>query len=108
MVIPAFHVLKTHKLMYKSWSALSGAFIIGVSAGGPPVILYGWIGTCILTLAVACAMAEMCSRWPVAGGQYSWVALMAPKKIAREMSYVTGWFMLMGESIYLCPMLSCG
>ncbi|RAO73777.1 uncharacterized protein BHQ10_009789 [Talaromyces amestolkiae] len=78
------------------WSALSGAFIIGVSAGGPPVILYGWIGTCILTLAVACAMAEMCSRWPVAGGQYSWVALMAPKKIAREMSYVTGWFMLMG------------
>jgi hypothetical protein len=22
---------------------------------------------------------------------------MAPKKIAREMSYVTGWFMLMGK-----------
>lgn len=81
---------------------MSGAFIIGVSAGGPPVILYGWIGTCILTLAVACAMAEMCSRWPVAGGQYSWVALMAPKKIAREMSYVTGWFMLMGKSTYPC------
>lgn len=47
-------------------------------------------------------MAEMCSRWPVAGGQYSWVALMAPKKIAREMSYVTGWFMLMGKSTYPC------
>ncbi|KAH8700527.1 putative GABA permease [Talaromyces proteolyticus] len=78
------------------WSALSGVFIIGVSAGGPPVVLYGWIGTCVLTMAVACAMAEMCSRWPVAGGQYSWVALMAPEQIAREMSYVTGWFMLMG------------
>ncbi|OKL62013.1 hypothetical protein UA08_02705 [Talaromyces atroroseus] len=78
------------------WTALSGSLIIGVSSGGPPVILYGWIGTCVFTLAVACAFAEMCSRWPVAGGQYSWVALMAPKKISREMSYVTGWFMLMG------------
>jgi hypothetical protein len=37
-----------------------------------------------------------CSALPVAGGQYSWVAVLAPKSIARGMSYVSGWFMLIG------------
>ncbi|KAJ5753614.1 uncharacterized protein N7511_007767 [Penicillium nucicola] len=57
------------------WTALSGVFIIGVEAG---------------------AMAEMCSRWPVAGGQYSWVAMLAPPRVSRQLSYITGWFMLIG------------
>ncbi|PWY73732.1 GABA permease [Aspergillus heteromorphus CBS 117.55] len=78
------------------WTALSGAFSVGVSAGGPPVMLFGWIGVCVVTFAVVLAMAEWCSRWPVAGGQYSWVFMLAPPKIAREMSYITGWFMLTG------------
>ncbi|KAL3485616.1 GABA permease [Aspergillus germanicus] len=78
------------------WTALSGGFIIGVTAGGPPVMIFGWIGVCVLTLTVAFSMAEMCSRWPVAGGQYSWVALLAPPKLSRELSYITGWFMLTG------------
>ncbi|EAA64822.1 hypothetical protein AN1702.2 [Aspergillus nidulans FGSC A4] len=51
------------------WTALSGVFIIGVKAGGPPVMVFGWIGVCVVTLTVALSMAEMCSRWPVAGGQ---------------------------------------
>ncbi|PYH94596.1 GABA permease [Aspergillus ellipticus CBS 707.79] len=78
------------------WSALSGVFSVGVTAGGPPVMLFGWVGVCVITFAVALSMAEWCSRWPVAGGQYSWVFLLAPPKIAREMSYITGWFMLTG------------
>jgi choline transport protein len=32
----------------------------------------------------------------VAGGQYSWVAILAPTKVARGLSYVCGWFMLIG------------
>lgn len=58
--------------------------------------IYGWIGVCIVSLAVAYSMAEMCSAFPVAGGQYSWVAILAPKSIARGLSYVCGWFMLIG------------
>lgn len=38
----------------------------------------------------------MCSAYPVAGGQYSWAAILAPKKWARGFSYVCGWFMLIG------------
>ncbi|KAL5342817.1 amino acid/polyamine transporter I [Aspergillus crustosus] len=78
------------------WTALSGGFIIGVAAGGPPVMIFGWIGVCLVTLTVAFSMAEMCSQWPVAGGQYSWVALLAPSKVSRQLSYITGWFMLTG------------
>ncbi|CRG86998.1 putative quinate permease [Talaromyces islandicus] len=81
---------------FDSWTALSAVFIVGVNAGGPPVMIYGWIGVCMATMLVALSMAEMCARWPLAGGQYSWVALMAPSTISRQMSYITGWFMLMG------------
>lgn len=34
--------------------------------------------------------------YPVAGGQYSWVAILAPPRVARGFSYVAGWFMLVG------------
>ncbi|KAL4796799.1 amino acid/polyamine transporter I [Aspergillus venezuelensis] len=78
------------------WTALSGVFTIGVTAGGPPVMVFGWLGVCAITLTVALPMAEMCSQWPVAGGQYSWVALLAPPRISRPLSYITGWFMLTG------------
>lgn len=79
-----------------SWSALGGVLIVGVESGGPPVMIYSWIGISIFALAVAYSMAEICSSFPVAGGQYSWVAVLAPPKIARGMSWVTGWFMITG------------
>ena len=81
-----------------SWTALSGVFIVGVTSGGPPVMVFSYIGVCFLTLAVVIPMAEMCSMYPVAGGQYSWVAALAPPRIARGLSYVDGWFMLIGMS----------
>ncbi|KAK4502896.1 hypothetical protein PRZ48_006322 [Zasmidium cellare] len=78
------------------WSALSGVLIIGAESGGPPVMVWSWLGVCVVSLTVAYSMAEMCSAYPVAGGQYSWVALLAPKKTARGFSYVCGWFMIIG------------
>ncbi|KAL8830243.1 MAG: hypothetical protein Q9170_005826 [Blastenia crenularia] len=79
-----------------SWTALGSVLIIGVQSGGPPVMIYSWIGICVFTLAVAYSLAEICSAFPTNGGQYSWVAMLAPPRIARGMSYVTGWFMLTG------------
>jgi choline transport protein len=85
-----------------SWTALSGVLLIGVSSGGPPVMIWSWVGICLVSLAVAYAIAEMCSAYPVAGGQYSWVAVLAPKKYARGMSYLCGWFLLIGVVSRLC------
>lgn len=74
-----------------SWTALAGVMIVGVRSGGPPVIIWSWIAICLLTLAVAYSLAEMCSAYPVAGGQYAWVAIFAPKGWRRGMSYICGW-----------------
>lgn len=79
-----------------SWTALGGVLIVGVQSGGPPVMIYSWIGVSLFGLAVAYSMAEMCSAYPLAGGQYSWVAVIAPPSIARGMSWVTEWFMIVG------------
>ena len=35
------------------WSALSGVLIIGVESGGPPVMVWSWIGICVASLSVA-------------------------------------------------------
>ncbi|KAI9731548.1 MAG: hypothetical protein M1834_004668 [Cirrosporium novae-zelandiae] len=78
------------------WTALGGTLIIGVESGGPPVMIWSWIGICVVSLAVAYSMAEMCAAYPVAGGQYSWVAAVAPPRIARGLSWICGWFMLIG------------
>ena len=60
-------------------------------------MIYSWIGICVVTLTVAFSMAEICSAYPVSGGQYSWVAVLAPKSVARGMSWTTGWFMITGR-----------
>ncbi|KAG9237019.1 amino acid/polyamine transporter I [Amylocarpus encephaloides] len=78
------------------WSALGGVLVAGVTAGGPPVMIWGWVGICCVSLCVAFSMAEMCSEYPVAGGQYSWVYILSPKSIRRQFSYITGWFMIIG------------
>lgn len=78
------------------WTALGGVLIVGITSGGPPVMVWSWLGICLLTLCVAYSFAEFCSAYPVAGGQYSWVAILAPKSIRRSMAYVTGWFMVVG------------
>ena len=79
-----------------SWTALGGVLIVGVESGGPPVMIFSWIAISVLTLAVAFSMAEICSAFPVAGGQYSWVMVLAPRSIARGLAWITGWFMITG------------
>lgn len=49
-------------------------------------------------MAVAYSFVEICSEFPVAGGQYSWVAILAPARYARPLSYCCGWFILIGSS----------
>lgn len=78
------------------WTALGGTLIVGITSGGPPVMVWSWLGICLLSLAVAYSFAEMCSAFPTAGGQYSWVAILAPPKYARGAAFVTGWFMCTG------------
>ena len=41
-------------------------------------------------------MAEVCSRYPTAGGLYYWAGRLA-KKNKREWAWCVGWFNFLGE-----------
>jgi hypothetical protein len=43
------------------WTALGGTLIVGITSGGPPVMVWSWVGICLLSLCVAYSFAEMCS-----------------------------------------------
>ena len=95
---PTVHLITNLCLTCRSWTALAGSLVVGINSGGPPVIIWSWVGVSICSMAVAYSFAEICSAFPVAGGQYSWVAILAPAKYARPLSYCCGWFILIGLS----------
>ena len=80
-------------------SVLAGAltsFSLGMFAGGPRVIILGWIIVGIGALAVGAAMGEICSAYPTAGGLYFWSAKLA-KRNGPRWAWFTGWFNLVGQ-----------
>ena len=80
-------------------SVLAGAltsFSLGMLAGGPRIIFFGWIVVGIGALAVGAAMGEICSAYPTAGGLYYWSAKLA-RKDGAKWAWFTGWFNLVGQ-----------
>ncbi|KAI0098775.1 amino acid transporter [Nemania sp. FL0031] len=74
-----------------SWEGIlftSTSTFIHVGSGGVIwAFLIGWVGI----TSVYTVIAELSSMAPTAGGQYHWVALMAPKPCANFLSYLTAW-----------------
>ncbi len=80
-------------------SILAGAittFFLGLNAGGPRVIMIGWVVVGVFALLVGASMAEICSTYPTAGGLYYWSAKLA-RKNGAFWSFFTGWFNLIGQ-----------
>lgn len=79
------------------WSAMAGSLASSMLNGGPAVLIWGWVGCCAFSLLVALCMADMCSAYPVAGGQYSWCLMMAKgTKWGRAVSFACGWIQMGG------------
>lgn len=62
----------------------------GVAFGGAPVFFYGFIAMAFVALCVAISLGELSSAFPHSGGQYFWVARLAPDRAKRFLSYITG------------------
>lgn len=60
--------------------------------GGPILFVYGFIFMALVGLASATTLAELASAMPDPGGQYIWVAMLAPARSRRFLSYITGIF----------------
>jgi len=81
-------------------SILSGCLTVyqyGLLHGGPPVMVWGWLGVGIVVIFAGLSMAEICSAYPTAGGLYYWSAKLAPGKSGPFWSWFTGWFNLLGQ-----------
>ena len=46
-------------------------------------VLYGLIVMLVVYGAIALSLSEMAARYPTAGGQYHWTAVLAPKPLSR-------------------------
>ena len=81
-------------------SILSGGittYYLGMVAGGPRIIIWGWLFVGGMVMLVGAGMAEVCSSFPTAGGLYYWAAKLAPQGKAPVWSWFTGWFNLLGQ-----------
>ncbi|KAI1130217.1 amino acid/polyamine transporter I, partial [Nemania abortiva] len=61
--------------------------LVGGAAGVVWALVVNWIGI----LSIYAALAELASIAPTAGGQYHWVAMLAPPSVATFLTYLTGW-----------------
>ena len=79
-----------------TWEGMLAVFLQGFSNGGPAGLIYGFFGVWIGTMCLFVTLGELASMAPTAGGQYYWVALLAPKSSRRFLSYITGWTTVTG------------
>ncbi|MEO7126928.1 MAG: amino acid permease [Nakamurella sp.] len=72
------------------------SYAIALRSGGPSTIVLGWAIVGVFVVCVALAMAEVCSRYPTAGGLYFWAGRLA-KRNKRQWAWTVGWFNFLGE-----------
>ncbi|KAJ5526349.1 amino acid permease [Penicillium frequentans] len=79
-----------------TWEGLLGTFTGPLANGGSGgtvyAFIFGWIGTA----AIFVVLSELTSMAPTAGGQYHWAAMLAPIKFQKFLSYITGWWAILG------------
>ena len=79
-----------------SWTALAASLSLALPSGGSIAVIWGLVTAGVCNLSLAASLAEFLSAWPTAGGQYHWVAMIAPQPLKRGLSWVTGWINLTG------------
>ncbi|OQD79532.1 hypothetical protein PENANT_c049G07475 [Penicillium antarcticum] len=78
-------------VLMATWEALSSTMVSALVSGGPVSLFYGFIVAFIGAVATAASLGEMTSMYPTAGGQYHFIAKLAPKKWQYLLSWLTGW-----------------
>ncbi|MFF1452135.1 amino acid permease [Streptomyces sp. NPDC058274] len=67
-------------------------FGYGLNAGGPAVMMWGWVGIGFMTLMLGMCLAEVTSAYPTSGGLY----YMADRLGGPRWGWATGWLNLLG------------
>ncbi|WAO97123.1 Hypothetical protein NCS54_01483200 [Fusarium falciforme] len=73
-----------------TWEAVTVLFAQGLNNGGTAGVIYSFLIVWVGNFSVFSTMCELVSMAPTSGGQYHWVAMMAPRSCAKFLSYLTG------------------
>lgn len=79
-----------------TWEGSLILFVTGLQNGGYAGLVYGYLVVWIGNFAVFASLSELVSMAPTSGGQYHWVAMLAPPRWSRFLSYMTGWVTVLG------------
>ncbi|KAI0874238.1 amino acid/polyamine transporter I [Hypoxylon argillaceum] len=74
-----------------TWETALALFTEAFANGGPAALAWGFPIAWLSSFSVYLCLAEMASIAPISGGQYFWVAILAPRKYKRFCGYLTGW-----------------
>ncbi|MFE2533926.1 amino acid permease [Streptomyces sp. NPDC059371] len=77
-------------------SGIFSSFGFGMNAGGPRVLVFGWIGVSVMVLFIGAAMAEVASAYPTSGALYFSAGKLA-KRHKGAWSWYTGWLNFVGQ-----------
>lgn len=77
-------------------SGIFSAFGYGMGAGGPLILVFGWIGVSLMVLFVGAAMGEIASAYPTSGALYFSAGKLA-KRHRGAWSWYTGWLNFVGQ-----------
>ncbi|MEU1039985.1 amino acid permease [Streptomyces sp. NPDC005551] len=77
-------------------SGIFSAFGFGMNAGGPRILVFGWIGVSVMVLFIGAAMAEVASAYPTSGALYFSAGKLA-KRHKGAWSWYTGWLNFVGQ-----------
>ncbi|GAA6022667.1 hypothetical protein JCM10207_008574 [Rhodosporidiobolus poonsookiae] len=90
-VFSTFQILSLGYSVCNSWVGVAGALTIGLSQGGPVLLIYGFILMGFIILCVGLSLSELASVYPHAGGQYVYAAMLAPASSRRVWAFSTGF-----------------
>lgn len=69
---------------------------LSLTNGGTGGGIWMFFVVCVGMFHVVLSMAEMASMAPTSGGQYHWVSEFAPPQYQKFLSYLVGWFAVIG------------
>ncbi|KAK8912986.1 hypothetical protein H634G_10279 [Metarhizium anisopliae BRIP 53293] len=79
-----------------TWEGTLMSFAPGLLNGGSAGLIWGFLIVWLCNISVFCTLSELLSIAPTSGGQYHWVAMLAPRRCSKFLSYITGWLTIGG------------
>lgn len=79
-----------------SWVVLVVGLGSGLASGGPTALVWGFVYSGLANMAMVLSLGEVFAVFPTAGGQYHFVAVLAPANLRAFASWATGLMNVFG------------